>query len=297
MYHCDLCPVQCGVNRYQSVGKCKIGNLPKLMSVVLHFGEEPPISGENGAGTIFFSGCNLRCIYCQNMNFSQLANGVEITSRELAEIFLDLQDHGAETLNLVTPTPHILSIVEALEIASEKGFNLPVVYNTSSYESVETLRLLEGIVDVYLADLKYADDESGYIYSGVRDYYTVATKALIEMHRQVGAFKEDSKKGLIVRHLVLPNNVGGTQKVLDFVFYSLSPSVPISLMSQYNPLFSARSDALISRKLTKEEYETSIQQALQLGMKGWIQTDEKKRVTAKPITSTYKIIDLMRSRT
>ncbi|HEY8542551.1 MAG TPA: radical SAM protein [Pseudothermotoga sp.] len=279
------------------MGKCKIGNLPKLMSVVLHFGEEPPISGENGAGTIFFSGCNLRCIYCQNMNFSQLANGVEITSQELAEIFLDLQNHGAETLNLVTPTPHILSIVEALEIASEKGFSLPVVYNTSSYESVETLKLLDGIVDVYLADLKYADDESGYIYSGVKDYYTVATKALIEMHRQVGAFKEDSKKGLIVRHLVLPNNVGGTQKVLDFVFYSLSPTVPISLMSQYNPLFNARFDKLIARKLTKEEYEVSVQRALQLGMNGWIQTDEKKRVTAKPITSTYKIIDLMRSRT
>ncbi len=231
------------------------------------------------------------------MNFSQLANGVEITSQELAEIFLDLQNHGAETLNLVTPTPHILSIVEALEIASEKGFSLPVVYNTSSYESVETLKLLDGIVDVYLADLKYADDESGYIYSGVKDYYTVATKALIEMHRQVGAFKEDSKKGLIVRHLVLPNNVGGTQKVLDFVFYSLSPTVPISLMSQYNPLFNARFDKLIARKLTKEEYEVSVQRALQLGMNGWIQTDEKKRVTAKPITSTYKIIDLMRSRT
>jgi len=269
------------------------------MSVVLHFGEEPPISGESGAGTIFFSGCNLRCIYCQNMNFSQLAKGIEITQEDLAEIFLDLQNHGAKTLNLVSPTPHILSIVEALAIAKEKGLSLPVVYNTSGYESVETLRLLDGIVDVYLADLKYADDETGYLYSGVKDYYTVTTKALIEMHRQVGALREDSEplKGLIVRHLVLPNNVAGTEKVLDFVFHSLSPSVPISLMSQYNPLFGARSDPLISRKVSKEEYEKAIEKVIQLGMNGWIQTDEKKRVTAKPVPSTYKIIDLMKSKT
>ncbi len=287
----------CKVDRYQSVGKCKVADLPKLMSVVLHFGEEPPISGENGAGTIFFSGCNLRCIYCQNMNFSQMANGVEITHQELAEIFMDLQNHGAETLNLVTPTPHLLSIVQALAIAKEKGFSLPVVYNTSSYESVETLRLLDGIVDIYLADLKYADDKSGYVYSGVKNYYTIATRALIEMHRQVGAFKENRKKGLIVRHLVLPNNVGGTHRVLDFVFHSLSPSVPISLMAQYNPLFGARSDPLISRKLTKEEYEAAVQRAIELGMTGWIQTDEKKRVTARPVPSTYKIINLMRSKT
>lgn len=295
--HCDLCPVQCGVNRYYDSGKCKVGALARIMSVVLHFGEEPPISGENGAGTIFFSGCNLRCVYCQNMNFSQLAKGVEITSEELAEIFLDLQDHGAQTLNLVTPTPHLLPIVEALKVAKEKGFNLPVVYNTSSYESVETLRLLEGIVDVYLADLKYADNESGYKYSGVKDYYTVAARALIEMHRQVGPFKENSKRGLIVRHLVLPNDVAGTQRVIDFVYCSLSPSVPVSLMAQYNPLFEARSDPLISRRITDEEYEMSVQRLLQLDMTGWIQTDEKKRVTAKPVKSTYKIISLMKSKT
>lgn len=231
------------------------------------------------------------------MNFSQLAKGVEITSGELAEIFLDLQYHGAETLNLVTPTPHLLSIVQALEIAKQKGLNLPVVFNTSSYESVETLKLLEGIVDIYLADLKYGDDQAGYIYSLVKDYYTVATRALMEMHRQVGAFKEERKKGLIVRHLVLPNDVGGTQRVMDFVFYSLSPSVPISLMSQYNPLFGARTDPLIARKITKEEYETAIERAVELNMVGWIQTDEKKRVTAKPVKSTYKIISLLKSRT
>lgn len=285
------------MNRYHETGKCKVGAQAKVMNVVLHLGEEPPISGENGAGTIFFSGCNLRCVYCQNMNFSQLAKGVEITSGELAEIFLDLQYHGAETLNLVTPTPHLLSIVQALEIAKQKGLNLPVVFNTSSYESVETLKLLEGIVDIYLADLKYGDDQAGYIYSLVKDYYTVATRALMEMHRQVGAFKEERKKGLIVRHLVLPNDVGGTQRVMDFVFYSLSPLVPISLMSQYNPLFGARTDPLIARKITKEEYETAIERAVELNMVGWIQTDEKKRVTAKPVKSTYKIISLLKSRT
>ncbi|MEJ5228831.1 MAG: radical SAM protein [Pseudothermotoga sp.] len=299
MYHCDLCPVECGVNRHQQVGKCGIGVAPKLMSALLHFGEEPPISGESGAGTIFFSGCNLRCVYCQNMNFSQKANGVEVTVEQLAEIFLDLQNHGAKTLNLVTPTPHLLSIIEALSIAKDEGFTLSVVYNTSSYESVETLKLIDGIVDVYLADLKYADNETGYRYSGVKDYYTVASAALIEMHRQVGAFREfDGRpRGLIVRHLVLPNNAGGSEKVLDFVFNCLSPKVPVSLMSQYNPLFGARSDQLIGRKITKEEYEMVINLATQLNMDGWIQTDEKKRVTVKPIPWTYKIIELLRSKT
>jgi len=298
MYRCDLCPVKCGVNRYQQVGKCGIGAAPKLMAALLHFGEEPPISGESGAGTIFFSGCNLRCIYCQNMNFSQKTDGVEVTVEQLAEIFLDLQNHGAKTLNLVTPTAHLLPIIKAISIAKDEGFNLPIVYNTSSYESVETLKLIDGIVDVYLADLKYADNETGYRYSGVKDYYTVASAALIEMYRQVGAFKElDGRpKGLIVRHLVLPNNVGGSEKVLDFVFYCLSPKVPISLMSQYNPLFGARSDELIGRKITKEEYEMVINFVTKLDMDGWIQTDEKKKVTVKAVPWTYKIIELLRSR-
>ncbi|AEH51523.1 radical SAM protein [Pseudothermotoga thermarum] len=293
---CDICPVKCKVNRYFSTGRCKAGYLPILNAVVLHFGEEPPISGETGAGTIFFSGCNMRCIYCQNMYFSQLAHGVEINFEEFAEIFLDLQKNGAKTLNLVTPTPHILAIVQALEIAKSKGFNLPVVYNTSSYESVETLKMLEGYVDIYLADIKYADDETGMKYSKVPDYFTVAKKAVVEMLRQVGPFKEEKMRGLIIRHLVLPNDVSSTEKVLEFVYFGLSPNVPVSLMAQYNPLFGARNDELLNRRITKEEYEKAIERALALGLDGWVQTEEKKKVTVKPVPSTYLIIEKLKAK-
>lgn len=293
---CDLCPIRCRVDRYRVTGKCKANDQARLNAVVLHFGEEPPISGETGAGTIFFSGCNMRCVYCQNMYFSHLAHGVEVTDEELAEIFLDLQKNGAVTLNLVTPTPHVVSIVQALELAKSKGFSLPVVYNTSSYDCVETLKLLDGFVDIYLADIKYADDEAGRKYSGIADYFTVAKKAVIEMLRQVGPFKESRMKGVIIRHLVLPNNVSSTEKVLEFIYFGLSPNVPVSLMSQYNPLFRAKDDPLINRRITSEEYQAAIKKALDLGLEGWIQTDEKKRVTVKPIPSTYKIIELLRSR-
>ncbi|MBC7122323.1 MULTISPECIES: radical SAM protein [Pseudothermotoga] len=294
--NCRLCPLSCGADRRRRVGHCGVGARPKLSSVVLHFGEEPPISGETGAGTIFFTGCNMRCIYCQNMNFSQKGLGTEVSTQELAEFFLDLQQSGAKTLNLVTPTPNITFTVEALLFAKERGFNLPVVYNTSSYENVETLRRLEGIVDIYLADLRYADDETGWKYSKVPNYFSVASKALVEMHRQVGPFDEKRMKGLIVRHLVLPNDVAKSQRVLDFIYFCLSPSVPVSIMSQYNPVFGARTDPVIGRRINKEEYERVIDYALKLGLNGWMQTDEKKRVTVKAVTSAYKIIEKMRSR-
>ncbi|MGE0032476.1 MAG: radical SAM protein, partial [Pseudothermotoga sp.] len=252
--------------------------------------------GETGAGTVFFSGCNMRCIYCQNMNFSQKGLGIEVSTQELAEFFLDLQQSGAKTLNLVTPAPNVAFIVKALFIARERGFNLPVVYNTSSYEDVETLRRLEGIVDIYLADLRYADDETGRKYSKVPNYFSVASKALVEMHRQVGPFDEKRMKGLIVRHLVLPNDVAKSQRVLDFIYFCLSPSVPVSIMSQYNPVFGAQTDPVIGRRIKKNEYERVIDYALKLGLNGWMQTDEKKRVTVRPVSSTYKIIEKMRSR-
>ncbi|MEN3007669.1 radical SAM protein [Pseudothermotoga sp.] len=293
---CKLCPRNCNVDRRSKLGWCGVGDRAKLSSVVLHFGEEPPVSGESGAGTVFFTGCNMRCIYCQNMNFSQKGLGVEVDVEELAEIFLDLQRSGAKTLNLVTPTANMPFVIDALLIAKEKGFNLPIVYNTSSYENVETLRMLEGIVDIYLADLRYADDETGMKYSKVPDYFTITSKALIEMHRQVGPFKEERMKGLIVRHLVLPNNVAQSERVLDFIFFSLSPTVPVSIMSQYNPVFSARFDPLIGRRISAEEYERVIEYALKLGLCGWIQTEEKKKVTVKPIESTYKINEKLRSK-
>lgn len=294
--NCRLCPVECGVDRRSQLGQCGVGDAAKLSSVVLHFGEEPPISGETGAGTIFFTGCNMRCVYCQNTNFSQKGLGVEVDVEELADFFLDLQQSGAKTLNLVTPTPNLIFIVEALWIARQRGFNLPVVYNTSSYEKLETLRMLEGIVDIYLADLRYADDVTGMRYSKVPDYFSVASKALIEMHRQVGPFYEEKMKGLIVRHLVLPNDVARSRDVLDFVYFCLSSSVPVAIMSQYNPVFGARNDPVIGRRITKEEYERVIDYALELGLSGWMQTEEKKRVTVRPVASTYRVIEKLRSR-
>ncbi|WP_041077459.1 radical SAM protein [Thermotoga caldifontis] len=293
---CRLCPIECGVDRRSQLGRCGVGDAAKLSSVVLHFGEEPPISGETGAGTIFFTGCNMRCVYCQNMNFSQRGLGVEVEVEELADFFLDLQRSGAKTLNLVTPTPNLIFTVEALWIARQRGFNLPVVYNTSSYEKLETLRMLEGIVDIYLADLRYADDATGMKYSKVPDYFSVASKALIEMHRQVGPFDEKKMKGLIVRHLVLPNDVARSRDVLDFVYFCLSPSVPVAIMSQYNPVFGARNDPVIGRRITKEEYERVVDYALELGLNGWMQTEEKKRVTVRPVASTYRVIEKLRSR-
>lgn len=293
---CELCPRMCKVDRRHQIGSCGVADRPKLSSVVLHFGEEPPISGETGAGTIFFSGCNMRCIYCQNMNFSQKGLGVEVSVEELAEFFLDLQQSGAKTLNLVTPTPNIVFAIEALLLAKKNGFNLPVVYNTSSYESVDTLRMLEGFVDIYLADLRYADDEAGLKYSKVPNYFSIASKALIEMHRQVGPFDEKRMRGVIVRHLVLPNDVAQSKRVLEFVYFCLSPSVPVSIMSQYNPVFGARNDPLIGRRITQEEYERVVDYALKLGLDGWVQTEEKKKVTVRPVSSTYKIIEKLKSK-
>ena len=289
MKSCTLCPINCKINRYRMHGRCKVGILPRVSNALLHFGEEPPISGKGGAGTVFFSGCNLRCIYCQNMFFSQKAHGVELTPEDLAEIFLEFQAEGAETLNLVTPTPHLPGIVEALHIANSKGFSLPVVYNTSGYESTQALKMMNGVVDIYLADLKYSSDDTGKAYSGVQDYFSVAKKAIIEMYHQVGAFKESNGKGLIIRHLLLPEGVNEAKEVLEFVAFGLSPSVPVSLMSQYIPVFKATVDTTLSRKVHPEEYNQVIQYAIKLGLHGWMQSPQMQKVTARPIPWSHKL--------
>lgn len=279
---CTLCPRMCKVDRTKFTGICTVGYLPKLSNIVLHKGEEPPISGDTGAAAVFFTGCQMKCIYCQNMGFSQRGVGFEITVDELACAFLVSQRAGAKTLDLVTPTPHVPWIIEALKIAKERGFTLPVVYNTSSYERIETLRELEGYVDIYLADIRYTDDKFGQIYSKVPDYWTVAQEAIKEMYRQVGPFDEERMKGLIIRILVLPNNVSGHEKALEFVA-KLDRRIPVALMSQYIPHFGARNDPLIGRKITKEEYERALNRLIELGLDGWMQLDEKERLTTLPI--------------
>ncbi|MGC8819829.1 MAG: radical SAM protein [Fervidobacterium sp.] len=279
---CTLCPRMCKIDRRRHIGVCGVGYLPKISNIVLHKGEEPPLSGDKGAGAVFFSGCPMKCIYCQNMGFSQKGVGFEIDVEELACAFLKVKENDAKTLDLVTPTPHVPWIVKALDIAKKNGFNLPVVYNTSSYERVEVLKELEGYVDIYLADIRYTENEYGQRYSKVPDYWNIAQDAIVEMYKQVGPFNEDTMRGLIVRILVLPNNVSGHNKALEFIA-NLDKNIPIALMSQYIPHFGAKGDPLIGRKISKEEYENALEKLIALGLDGWMQLDEKERVTTFPL--------------
>ena len=249
---CGLCPRVCGVDRRREKGVCLQGERARLTNALLHKGEEPPLLEKNGAGAVFFSGCPMKCVYCQNFAFSQQNRGSDYTHEELGEEFLRLQQLGASNLDLVTPTPHLPAILKALVYAVPKGLKIPVVYNTSSYESVETLKQLDGIVDVYLADIRYTDTDPGRRYSGVDDYWSSAKRAIREMFRQVGP------KRLIIRHLVLPNDIAGTEEALAFVAEELSTSVNISLMSQYFPVYNAKEHRAINRRITEEEYERAV---------------------------------------
>lgn len=263
---CRLCPTNCGVNRKEAKGVCMQSEKARLTNAVVHTGEEPPLIHGSGAGAVFFSGCSMKCCYCQNFAFSQKNNGKDYCSWELGEVFLDLQKKGCSNLDLVTPTPHLPSVVEALVYAIPKGLTLPIVYNTSSYDNVEIIQLLEGIVDVYLADIRYTDNEMGLRYSGVKDYWTQAQRVIREMYRQKGS------KGLIIRHLVLPNGISGTEKAMAFIAEELSPSVNVSLMSQYFPVYKAKEFSAINRKLTESEYSQSIEMMERYGIfNGWTQ--------------------------
>ncbi len=271
---CCLCPRMCKVDRNSSAGFCRQSVLPRVSSALLHFGEEPPLVKSGGSGTVFFSGCSMRCVYCQNFAISQKNNGRDISAASLSDVFLALQDDGAENINLVTPTAHLPGILRALRVSFKEGLGIPIVYNTSSYERPEIIEQLEGIVDIYLADIRYTDDDKGESYSGVRGYWTVASSAIKEMHRQVGAFKEgrhDGSRGLIIRHLVLPNGISGTEQMAEFIAYELSSSVPVSLMSQYRPVFNARHFPEISKRITDEEYKQALVQLEIYNIIGWFQ--------------------------
>jgi putative pyruvate formate lyase activating enzyme len=275
---CRVCPRECGVNRLKNdkLGFCRSGLAPIISSVSPHFGEEPPLSGTKGSGTVFFTNCNLRCVYCQNYPISQLGNGEERTAGELACQMLWLQEQGCHNLNLVTPTHFVPQILKALGIAMQRGFNLPIVYNTSGYESTETLRLLEGIVDIYLPDMRYSDNAAAMKYSIAPDYPQLNRAAIQEMYRQVGNLVLDeqgvARQGMIVRHLVLPGNIAGTEAVMKFLAEEISKDVSISLMSQYFPAHRAKEFKEINRRITTEEYEKASQIMLKYGLEnGWIQ--------------------------
>lgn len=258
---CMLCPHNCKVNRLNGqIGRCKCNDKIKVALVSLHKFEEPCISGNNGSGTIFFSNCNLRCMFCQNYEISHLGKGKEVTVEELADMFINQQKRGAHNINLVTPTMYVIQIIEAIKIAKGRGLNIPIIYNTNSYENVETIKMLEGYIDVYLPDLKYFSNDLCVKYSKVNNYFENATKAIKEMYSQVGApeFDENGmiKKGVIIRHLILPNYMQNTKNILKWIKENIPDDVYVSIMSQYFPTYKANEDNKINRKLTKKEYKT-----------------------------------------
>ena len=275
---CILCPHQCNVDRSKSKGRCKAGDKIEIGGVSLHKFEEPCISGKNGSGTVFFSKCNLNCVFCQNYEISNLGNGSEIEVEELADILLKQQEVGAENINLVSPTIYADKIAEAVRLARKKGLKLPIVYNSNGYERVETLKKLEGIVDVYLPDLKYYYNELGLKYSKVQDYFEIATEAIKEMYRQVGAPKFDKNgmitKGLIVRHLVLPNHIENTKQVLKWIKQNIDKDVYVSVMTQYFPTYKANEYEEINRQINGVEYEEVENYIYELGIENGYMQDK-----------------------
>jgi putative pyruvate formate lyase activating enzyme len=274
---CRVCPRACGVDRLVGeTGFCGMGFHPVVASDNLHFGEEPPISGTRGSGTVFFGGCSLGCSFCQNYPISHLRNGNRVTLPGLAGMMLKLQERGAHNINFVTPTHFSPQILGALAIAYANGLTIPLVWNSSGYETVELLELLDGVVDIYMPDMKFADPESAGRLTGARDYPEVNRLAILEMHRQVGLLELDedgiAKKGLIIRHLVLPANLAGTDEVLRFIAEKISRRTSISLMSQYFPAHQALNQPPLDRPVTVEEYAQARESLERHGLtEGWVQ--------------------------
>lgn len=256
MEFCELCPRKCGTARLRGErGFCKSLVRPVIASCTLHFGEEPPISGQKGSGTIFFAGCNMGCVFCQNFPISQLGVGKEMTVRQLADSMMALEKRGAENINFVTPTHFAPQAAHAIFLARAKGFTLPVVWNSSGYESVETLKALEGFVDIYLCDFRYVSKFLAKKYSCAPDYPHVAESAISEMLRQVGCFNGDARRGVIVRHLCLPGLLEETRKVLTRIKEKFGADIPVSFMTQYFPAYESAKFPEINRRLSIEECE------------------------------------------
>lgn len=257
---CEMCPHRCKIDRTQNqIGRCKSKDTVKVAIASIHNYEEPCISEKNGSGTVFFSNCNLSCKFCQNYEISQQGLGKEITIERLSKIFLEQQSKGAHNINLVSPTSYAYQIIEAIKIAKKNGLEIPIIYNTNGYENVETIKLLNGYIDVYLPDLKYAEDDLGKKYSNVDNYFEIATSAIKEMYNQVGEniYDEDGmiKRGMIIRHLVLPNHTENTKKVLTWINSNMPKNITVSVMAQYFPTYKAKEIEDINRKITKREYK------------------------------------------
>lgn len=257
---CQICPRDCKVNRLLgNKGYCKCDDKIKVALVSIHDYEEPCISGKNGSGTVFFSNCNLNCVFCQNYEISQEGKGKEVTIERLAEIFIEQQSRGVNNINLVTPTMYVYQIIEAIKIAREKGLKIPIIYNSNGYENVQTIKLLEGYIDVYLPDLKYYSDLVSVKYSKAPHYFEIAKEAIKEMLRQVGnpVFNDEGiiQKGVIIRHLVLPNHIQNTKNILKWIKENLNEGVYVSVMAQYFPTYKAKEIEGLDRKLTNKEYK------------------------------------------
>jgi len=288
---CELCPRKCHVNRLKGQkGYCHLGYLPMVSAYHPHFGEESVLVGSHGSGTCFMTSCNLSCVYCQNYEISHLRIGEEVSFERLAEMMIELQNLGCHNINFVTPTPQVPAILKSLEIAIEKGLKIPLVYNTSSYDSLEVLKLLDGIFDIYLPDAKYSDDKIAQKYSNAPNYFEIMKSTIKEMHRQVGDLiisnlkSQNSKpklksqnfgdipegvalRGLILRHLVLPNNLAGSEKIFKFIADEISKNTFLNIMDQYMPYYRAGEFPELNRPITQEEFQEAINLAKKFGLK------------------------------
>ena len=272
LIECTLCPRECRVDRTSDQkGFCRTGDKPFISSYGPHFGEEKPLVGKFGSGTIFMGNCNLGCLFCQNYSISHLGEGIEISFEKLADIMLSLQKEGCHNINFVTPTHQMPLILKSLLIASEKGLNIPVVYNCGGYESLHAIEILDGIVDIYMPDFKYSDPVMAFKYSTAADYPQSAMTAIKEMHRQVGDLVTDQRgiamRGLLVRHLVLPEGIAGTSGVVKFLAEEISKNTYINIMDQYHPCFKAYDHPPLNRRITPQEYADAVQMAIDAGLK------------------------------
>lgn len=269
---CCVCPRHCTVKRIGGeTGKCNTASLARVSSYGAHFGEEAPLVGRNGSGTIFFANCNLKCLFCQNYTISHLGDGTEVTSTELAEMMLSLQSRGCHNINLVSPTHVIPQILEALNVAISMGLNIPLVYNSGGYDSIETLQLLAGIIDIYMPDMKYSDEKTAKELSGIEQYPEINQSAVREMHHQVGDLQIDSDgiatRGLLIRHLVLPQALAGTEQIVEFISSNISTNSYVNIMAQYHPCYRASKIPGLSRQLLQREFDEAVELALKAGLK------------------------------
>lgn len=268
---CNLCARYCGINRYERHGGCRTGVKARVASFGPHHGEEDPLRGYRGSGTIFFSLCNLRCQFCQNHDISQSASGREVESDELAAIMLELQNAGCHNINFVSPSHVVAEILEALDIAAEHGLNIPLVYNTGGFDSLEALHLLDGVMDIYMPDMKYSDRIVARRYSKIGNYPEVNRAAVKEMHRQVGDLILDERgiaiKGLLVRHLILPNGLAGTSEIVRFLAEEISSNTYLNLMDQYRPAYRIHDDPQLNRPLRSDEYGQAVDLARDAGLR------------------------------